>query len=251
MFKLSNKVAVVTGASKGLGIAIARTLAEAGAKVVLTSRSKDKLEKVAEDILANGNHASVIPCDMQDINSIRNLFDEVKETYGKIDILVNNAGTSFAKSAFDITEEDWKTVLDTNLTGLFFSAQSAGRLMKEQGNGKIINIASVMGTVGDVYISPYVASKGGVIQLTKALALEWARYNINVNAVGPGYVKTEMTREALEQNEKFYKHVLGKTPMKRLGNPEEIAAAVLYLSSDEAGFVTGHTLFVDGGWVAQ
>lgn len=251
MFDLTEKVAVVTGASKGLGIAIAKSLAEAGASVVVTSRSKDKLEKVADEIVANGNQATVIPSDMQDINSIRSLFNHVKEKFGRIDILVNNAGTSFAKSAFDITEEDWKTVLDTNLTGLFFSSQSAGKIMKEQGHGKIINIASVMGTVGDVYISPYVASKGGVIQLTKALALEWARYNINVNAVGPGYVKTEMTREALEQNEKFYNHVMGKTPMRRLGNPEEIAAAVLYLSSDEANYVTGHTLFVDGGWVAQ
>lgn len=251
MFDLTGKVAVVTGASKGLGISIAETLAKAGAKVVLTSRSKEKLEKVAADIQASGYEATVIESDMQDVQSIRNLFDNVEASFGRIDILVNNAGTSFAKSAFDITEEEWKSVLDTNLTGLFFSTQCAGKIMKEQGSGKIVNIASVMGTVGDVYISPYVASKGGVIQLTKSLALEWARHNINVNAVGPGYVKTEMTREALEQNEKFYNHVIQKTPMRRLGDPEEIAAAVLYLSSDEANFVTGHTLFVDGGWVAQ
>ncbi|MGJ9457810.1 SDR family NAD(P)-dependent oxidoreductase [Oceanobacillus sp. CF4.6] len=251
MFDLSGKVAVVTGASKGLGKVIAKTLAKANAQVVVTSRNKELLEKVVQEIVADGNQAIAIPSDIQDISSIQSLFNEAKAQFGKVDILINNAGTSFAKSALEITEEEWKNVLDTNLTGLFFSCQSAGQLMVEQGRGKIVNIASVMGVVGDVFISPYVASKGGVVQLTKALALEWARHKINVNAVGPGYVKTDMTIEALEENEKFHSHVMEKTPLRRFGEPEEIAAAVLYLSSDEADYVTGHTLFVDGGWVSQ
>lgn len=251
MFDLYEKIAVVTGASKGLGAAIAETLAKAGAHVVLTSRSKERLEQVKQKIEADGGKATVIQSNMQDVDSIRQLYQEVNQYFGKLDILINNAGTTVAKYAFDIAEEDWRYVLDTNLTGLFFSCQAAGKIMKEQGKGKIINVSSVLGAVGDVSVAPYIASKGGVIQLTKALAVEWARYNINVNAVGPGYVKTEMNREAFELNEKFYQHVLKKTPLRRLGTPEEVAAAVLYLSSDEADYVTGHTLFVDGGWLAQ
>jgi 2-dehydro-3-deoxy-D-gluconate 5-dehydrogenase len=251
MFNLKGKVAVITGASRGLGKAIAKTIAQAGAQVILTSRNKECLEIVAEEINSIGGNALVLPSNMGDIISIKSFFKEIKENVGLIDILVNNAGTTITKKAFDVTEEEWDTILDLNLKGLFFACQDAGKLMKENGRGKIINIASIMGAVGDVSISPYVASKGGVVQLTKALALEWARYNICVNAVGPGYVKTDMNRETLENNEKAYNHIMKKIPLRRLGLESEIAAAVRYLCSDEASYVTGQTLYVDGGWTAE
>ena len=251
MFNLSGKVAVITGASKGIGKAIALALAEAGAQVILTSRNKEGLEIVAEEINSIGGKALVIPSNMGDIPSIQSFFKEIREAVGLIDILVNNAGTTITRKAFDVTEEEWDTILDLNLKGLFFASQEAGKLMKENGGGKIINIASIMGAVGDVSISPYVASKGGVVQLTKALALEWARFNICVNAVGPGYVKTDMNRETLENNEKAFNHIMKKIPLRRLGLETEIAAAVRYLCSDEASYVTGQTLYVEGGWTAE
>lgn len=250
MFDLSNKIALVTGASKGLGRAIAIKLAEANAHVVLTSRSKSDLQRVQNEIEELGGKATVIRSDMKDHTSIRALFSEVKKEFGQLDILVNNAGATVAKNALDISIEDWNHVMETNVTGLFFSCQEAAKIMKEQSSSRIVNISSVMGAVGDLTISPYVASKGAVIQLSKALALEWARYNITVNTVGPGYIKTDMNREAFN-NEKFSNHVLRKIPMRQLGEPDDVAAAVLYLCSDEAKYVTGHSLFVDGGWLAH
>ncbi|OHR70874.1 hypothetical protein HMPREF3291_06485 [Bacillus sp. HMSC76G11] len=251
MFTLTGKVAVVTGASRGLGKAIAEVLSQAGAQVILTSRNQDNLELVAEEINSKGGKALAIASDMGDITSIHSFFKQIEESVGLIDILVNNAGTTITKKAFEVTEEEWDNILNLNLKGLFFASQTAGKLMKEKGGGKIINIASVMGAVGDVAISPYVASKGGVVQLTKALALEWARYNICVNSVGPGYVKTDMNRDTLENSERAYNHIMKKIPLRRLGKEIEIAAAVQYLCSDEASYVTGQTLYVDGGWTAE
>ncbi|RFU65005.1 SDR family NAD(P)-dependent oxidoreductase [Peribacillus glennii] len=251
MYSLTGKVAVITGGSRGLGKSIAEVLAQAGAQVIVTSRNQEALDKVAEGINRGGGSASAIASDMGSRASILSFFNTVEESVGLIDILVNNAGTTLTKRAFEVTEEEWDQILDVNLKGLFFASQAAAKQMKEKGGGKIVNIASVMGAVGDVSISPYVASKGGVVQLTKALALEWARYNISVNAVGPGYVKTDMNRDTLENNERAYKRIMNKIPLRRLGQEVEIAAAVRYLCSSEANYVTGQTLYVDGGWTAE
>lgn len=251
MFQLTDKIALVTGASKGLGKEIANTLALANAHVILTSRNEELLHQAKEYIQSAGGKASIIPSDMKDINSIKNLYEQIEKNHGQLDILVNNAGVVITKKALDYTESDWNHVIDTNLTGLFFSSQYAAKVMKDQQSSRIVNIASVMGAVADVNIAPYVASKGAVIQLTKALALEWARYGITVNAVGPGYIKTDMNRDAFENNEKFTNYVINKTPLRQLGEPKDIGAAVLYLCSDEAKYVTGHCLYVDGGWLAH
>lgn len=250
MFSLKGKTAIVTGASRGIGKEIALTLASAGAHVILTSRNLEKLNEVKQEIKSNGGTSTVIQADMGDSKKIKVFFTEVTERFSKLDLLINNAGRSVIKRALDIVEEDWDDVLNTNLKGIFFASQAAAKLMKETGGGKIVNIASVLGAVGEELAAPYIASKGGVIQLTKALALEWSRFGIQVNAIGPGYVKTEINAELLD-NEKSGSHILNKIPMRRLGTTKEIASGVLYLCSDEASYITGQTLFIDGGWLAQ
>ncbi|PWA12789.1 2-deoxy-D-gluconate 3-dehydrogenase [Pueribacillus theae] len=250
MFSLKGKTAVVTGASRGIGKEIALTLASAGAQVIVTSRNLEKLNGVKQKIESFGGTATAIQADMGDLKRINAFFAEIVERFSKLDLLINNAGTTVLKRAFDILEEDWDNVLNTNLKGLFFASQAAAKLMKETGGGKIVNIASVLGAVGEELAAPYIASKGGVIQLTKALALEWSRFGIQVNAVGPGYVKTEINAELLD-NEKAGSHIRNKIPMRRLGSTKEVASGVLYLCSDEASYITGQTLFIDGGWLAQ
>ncbi len=250
MFDLSGKVAIVTGATKGLGYGMALGLAEAGANVVVVSRHQDECEKVAEEIKEMGVDAFPMSCDVTRKESIDDLICAVVEKYGKIDVLVNNAGVAVTVPAENITEEEWDKVVNTNLRGVFFMAQAVGRQMIKQQGGSIINIASMFGLVGDKSILPYLASKGGVIQITKGLALEWAKYNIRVNSVAPGYVKTAINEKELE-TEAIKKKLISKTPMRRYGTKEEIASAVVYLASDEASYVTGAVLSVDGGWVAQ
>lgn len=253
---LTGKTAVVTGGSRGLGYGMALALAQAGSNVVVVSRKEADAAAAAREIeKAAGEAGSAaravgLETDVTSILGINGMVERTAREFGRLDIMVNNAGTAITKKALDITEEDWDRVLDTNLKGVFFCCQAAGRIMAAQGKGKIINIASVAGAVGDVSVSPYCAAKGGVIQLTKALALEWARYHINVNAIGPGYVKTALNSADLE-NEKVYQHIIRKTPMKRLGLAGDLGGAVIYLASDASDYVTGHTLFVDGGWVAE
>ena len=255
-FDLTGKTAIVTGGSRGLGYGMARALAQAGSNVVVVSRKEAEAAAAAPEIEKAAREAGStaravgFATDVTSIPGIDYMVARAVEEFGRLDILVNNAGVALTSKALDVTEEDWDLVLDTNLKGVFFCCQVAGRVMVAQGKGKIINVASVAGAVGDVSISPYCAAKGGVIQLTKALAVEWARYNVNVNAIGPAYVKTAMNQTDLE-NEKVYQHIIRKTPMKRLGVADDLAGAVIYLASDASNYVTGHTLFVDGGWVAE
>ncbi|MFZ5946110.1 MAG: SDR family NAD(P)-dependent oxidoreductase [Bacillota bacterium] len=249
-FDLSNKVAIVTGATKGLGYGIALGLGQAGANIVVVSRTRADCEKVSNEIKGLGRDALAMPTDISKPENIENLIKGTLEKFGKIDILVNNAGTAVTKKAEDLTEEDWDCVVDTNLKGVFLLTKAAGKTMIEQKRGKIINIASIFGLVGDKSILPYLASKGGVIQLTKGLALEWARHNIQVNAVAPGYVLTPMNEKVLS-DEKVYDYITKKIPMGRLGRIEDIAGAVVFLASDAANYVTGSTIAVDGGWLAQ
>lgn len=249
-FDLTNKVAVVTGATKGLGYGMALGLAQAGANVVVVSRTAADCEKVAAEIKSIGRDALPVPTDVTNQEAIQKLVDSAVEKFGRIDILVNNAGSAITKKAEDLTMEDWDRVTGIDLRAVFMVAQAVGRVMIQQKSGKIINIASIFGLVGDKQVLPYLAAKGGVIQMTKGLALEWARYNIQVNAVAPGYVITPMNEKDLME-EKIYNHVTGKIPMRRLGQIEDIAGSVVFLASEAANYITGSTLTVEGGWLCQ
>ncbi len=247
---LTGKTAIVTGATKGLGLAAAKNLALAGANIVVVSRTAADCEKVAKEIKETGKEAAAVPLDISKEDSIIRLVNQTVATFGSIDILVNNAGTAVTKKAEDLSAQEWDTVVDTNLKGVFLLSREAGKVMIKQNKGKIINIASIFGVVGDKRVLPYLASKGGVIQLTRGLALEWARYNIQVNAVAPGYVMTSMNEKEL-QDEKIYEYVTGKIPLRRLGKADEVAAAIVFLASEAANYITGTVLPVDGGWLAQ
>ncbi|WP_462413689.1 SDR family NAD(P)-dependent oxidoreductase [Neobacillus sp. Marseille-QA0830] len=249
-FSLKNKTAIVTGGNRGLGRSIAIALAEAGADLVIVGRDEKRNEEVVREIKNLGRKAMDFSVDLSKVNSIEQFVKHVQESFGRIDILVNNAGVSTTNFAFDVTEEEWDKVMNVNVKSLFFCSQAVGKIMKQQGGGKIINVSSVVGAVGDVGISPYTASKAAVVNLTKSLALEWARYGIHVNAIGPAYIETEMNQEELS-NEKVRNKIISKTPLKRLGLPEEITGAILLLASDAGSFITGQTIFVDGGWLAQ
>ncbi|WP_078428397.1 SDR family NAD(P)-dependent oxidoreductase [Alkalihalobacterium alkalinitrilicum] len=250
LFDLSNKVAIVTGGNRGLGRSMALALAEAGANVVIVGRDEQLNSQVVKEIEALGSKGLGLSVDLRNVDAINNMVTTVKDQFGSVDILVNNAGVSNTHMALEVTEQEWDQVMDLNVKSLFFCCQAAGKVMKEQGSGKVINLASVAGAVGDVGISPYTASKAAVINLTRTLALEWAKYGIQVNAIGPAYIKTDMNSEALE-NEKVLSKIVGKTPMKRLGQPQELSGAVILLASDASSYMTGQTLFVDGGWLAQ
>jgi 2-dehydro-3-deoxy-D-gluconate 5-dehydrogenase len=250
VFNLENKTAIVTGGNRGLGRAMALALADAGADVVIVGRDEQKNQQVVSEVQEKGRKAISLSTDLRDITAIGNMVAEVVSQFGKVDILVNNAGVSHTERALDITERDWDKVMDLNVKSLFFCCQAAGRVMKEQGYGKIINLASVAGAVGDLGIAPYTASKAAVINLTRSLALEWVRYGIQVNAIGPAYIETDMNTEELS-NPKVRDRIVGKTPMRRLGEPDEIAGATILLASDASNYMTGQTIYVDGGWLAQ
>ncbi|WCK56248.1 glucose 1-dehydrogenase [Aneurinibacillus sp. Ricciae_BoGa-3] len=247
---MTDKIVIITGASKGLGKGMADMFAEARAKVYLISRSEELLQANVKSIKARGGRADYVAGDLNLNSFIHESVLQIRRKENRIDVLVNNAGIVVPKKALEITEEDWENTIDTNLKSVFFSSQAVATVMKDQGGGKIINVASVMGAVADVSISPYCASKGGVIQLSKAFALEWARYNIQVNAVAPGYVKTEMNSEAFK-SEFYQNYILNKIPQKRLGSIDDIAGTAIFLASPLANYITGQTIFVDGGWTAQ
>ncbi len=249
-FDLTGKVAIVTGSTKGLGHGMAVALANAGANIVIVSRTPAECDQVAKEIAALGVQTLSAPTDVSKPEGIQGLVDKAIAKFGKIDILVNNAGTAVTKPAETLTIEDWDRVVNVNLKGVFLMAQAVGREMIKQKSGKIINIASMFGLVGDKNVLPYLASKGGVIQLTRGLALEWTKYNIQVNSVAPGYVKTPINEKEFS-DEKVYNYIIGKTPMRRLGAVEDIAGAVVYLASNASNYVTGSTITVDGGWTAQ
>lgn len=244
-FRLDNKVALVTGASRGLGAGIADGLRAAGATVVGTSRDRESADRVAERL-------NTIPVVMNaiDATSVREGVDRVASELGRIDILVNNAGLNIPQGLFEVDEMSWDEVIDTNLKGTFFASQAAARHMVSDNNGgRIINIASQAGVVGIEERSAYGASKGGAITLTKVLAIELARHEVTVNAVAPTFVATELTRGTLDDPE-WRERILSRIPMGQVGEVEDVVAAVVYLASPAAKMVTGHTLMVDGGWTA-
>ncbi len=244
-FRLDGKVALVTGASRGLGAGIAAALKEAGATVAGTSREQESAAQIA-------NRLGSIPVvmDVADVASVRAGVDSVLSEFGHLDILVNNAGLNIPQGVFDVDEASWDAVLDTNLKGTFFVTQAAARPMVDRGEGgRIINVASQAGVVGIEERSAYGASKGGTVLLTKVLAIELAQHGITVNAVAPTFIATELTRATLE-DPAWRERILSRIPLGRVGEVEDVAAATVYLASPAAAMVTGHTLLVDGGWTA-
>ncbi|HHN46553.1 MAG TPA: glucose 1-dehydrogenase [Planctomycetes bacterium] len=248
---LAGRRALVTGAGRGIGRAIALKLASAGAEVVLAARSLPELERVAAEIKALGYRAHVHPVDVSDVRGIPAFFETAAAAAGTIDILVNNAGINLRSPAEETDFDAWDKVMRVNLDAVFFLSQAFFKHLKAAGRtGKIVNIASLLSEAARPTIAPYTASKGGIRQLTLALAVEWAKYGVTVNAVGPGYIATEMT-EPLRNDPEFNAWVLERTPLKRWGAPEDVASAVLFLVSEHAGFITGQVIYVDGGWLAS
>ncbi len=248
--RLHGKVAVVTGSSTGLGYGIAVCLARAGADVVVTSRTMGSLSAVTSAVETTGRRCLPVALDVLDVHSIENLVERVKSKFGRFDILVNNAGINIRGPALDVTEEQWDTVLDTNLRGLFFCSQAVARQMIPAGGGSIVNLASTLGVVGMENRASYCASKGGVVLLTKALAVEWAPHNVRVNAVAPTFVLTDMTVAVLSDPASKAR-ALAKIPMGRVGEVDEVANAVLFLVSPASSFITGAVLPIEGGYLAQ
>lgn len=249
-FKLDGKVAIITGASRGLGAGMSMALAEAGADMVIVARSISLLEEVAIKIKKLGRQVLPLQVDVSNKSDVDMMVKKAVDTFGEINILVCNAGINRRSPSEDFTEKDWDDVINTNLKGVFLCNQAVGRVMIKQGGGKIINVASTSSVTGGPNMPAYSASKGGVALLTKSLALEWAKYNINVNAIGPGWFKTEMTKVVYE-DEKRYRLILDHIPLKRWGNPmEDLSGMVVYLASDASNFNTGHVMYVDGGELA-
>jgi len=252
LFDLTGKIALVTGASSGLGIQHAKALAGQGAKVAIVARRLERLEAVKAEIEAEfGVEVLARTCDVLDVAQIKETVAAVKGRFGRIDILVNNAGTARGVSAEEQADEDWKAVIDTNLNSVYFFAREVGKVMKEQNYGKIINMGSIHSAVAmrGLKISGYCASKGGVLMLTKDLANEWAPFGITVNAIGPAYFESEMT-EAVFHDAAFQEVVRESCPMGRAGRPGELAGALIYFASDASSYTTGQILWVDGGWTA-
>ena len=247
-FDLTNKLAVVTGASDGIGRHIALGLAEAGADVIVCSRRKEILNGVRAEIEKIGRRSYVYAFDVRNVSEIEGFRDFILKETGKVDILINNAGFALTKPAFDMTEKDWDIMVDTGFKGLFFCCQAIGLIMREQGYGKIINLSSTFSRSVVPGRSVYAGIKAGVNHLTEALAMEWAPYGIRVNAVAPTAVLTPSRKDILTGE--TLKKVLDRIPLGRLATPADLIGAVIYLSSEASDFVTGHTLFVDGGWVA-
>lgn len=248
--RLKDKIAIVTGSTKGIGRAIAIGYANEGATVVVCGRSVDLAQGLAEELMSQGKKAVAMRLDVADSDSITQVFDQVVKEFGRIDILVNNAGISpIWKRVEDTPKEAWDQIINTNLTGTFLCAQAGGRVMIKQKSGKIINMTSVGGEVALTKLVAYCASKGGIAMLTRVMAAEWAPHNVCVNAIGPSFVETEFTA-GLRGNERIYDDLMSKNPMKRFAQPEEIVGAAVFLASDEANYITGQTIFVDGGWTA-
>lgn len=251
LFDISGKIAVITGASSGLGAQFARILADQGASIALLARRKERLDELAAELENKGTKCLSIKCDVTQEKEVEEAVKSIQKYFGRIDILVNNAGVANGLKAEEQTKEEWERVIDANLTGVYVMAREVGKVMIAQKYGKIINLGSIHSNTvinSDIStITAYCASKGGVQMLTKALAAEWARYNITVNAIGPAYFPSEMTAEGTAREE-FHKFVESRCPMKRIGRDGELNGALVYFASDASSYTTGQLLNIDGGW---
>jgi NAD(P)-dependent dehydrogenase (short-subunit alcohol dehydrogenase family) len=249
-YDFSGKAAVVTGGGKGIGRAIALGLAECGAKLMLGSRTQEELDKTVNDIKAKGGEAMAQVTDVMANEQLGRLVDKAVETYGRIDILINNAARSFMRPLMDLREDGWDKIFDTNCKAVFLLSRAVAKLMAAKGGGRIINITTVGAVRGGAGMAAYHASKAALTMLTKCMAVEWAPLNINVNAVGPGLTKTGFS-QPIWGNPEVEKMVAAKIPKGRLAEPEEVVGAVLFLCSDAAAYITGETIYVDGGTLAN
>ena len=246
MFDLTNKVAIITGASKGIGKGMAETFAKAGAHVACVSRNKENLKSVTDSLIKNGGEASFYTCDVSSLDAFQNTIKEIAENHGSVDILVNNAGVCKDKLIMRMSEDDWNKVININLNGAFNGIKAVSRIMIKQRAGRIINISSIVGLIGNPGQANYAASKAGLIGLSKSAAKELAPRGFTVNAIAPGYIATDMTDQITDQAKES---LITKIPLGRIGSPSDIATSALFLASDEAGYITGQTLTVDGGMV--
>lgn len=249
LFDLTGRVAVVTGASSGLGVQMAKALANHGADLVLMARRKEKLEVVAEDIRALGVKCLAVPCDVTNTEAIKNAVETIEKEYGKVDILINNAGNGHVGPAVETSDDDWNFSLDLDLSGVFKVSREIAKLMIKQNYGRIINISSMYGLVGNMALpsSAYHAAKGGVINLTRALAAEWAPNGITVNCICPGYFATELTVDTLK-TDSFSEYMKATVPLGRYGNEGELDSAAIFLATEASSYVTGVIIPVDGGY---
>ncbi len=250
-FSLAGKRALVTGGGRGIGRASAVAMAESGAEVVVTSRTSAQLDETVDSIRGQGGKATSILCDISNPSAVRALNEQLLEDNGKIDILVNNAAISpIVKGIEKVEPEEWAQILDVNVNATFGIIRTVGSTMLEQGSGSVVNVSSIAAVRALPRLAPYSASKAALAAMTRSMAVEWARSGVRVNAVAPAYIETEMTA-AVNERPRLRQSVVDRTPMGRWGQPEEVAWAVVFLASEAASYVTGHTLFVDGGWTSM
>ena len=245
-FDLTGKVAIVTGASRGLGQTFARALARAGADLVITSRNLDSLEPFQQEVESFGRRVVPLQLDVRSESSIRKMASEAAKAYPRLDILVNNAGCNVRKRAADVTWDDWNLILDTNLRGAFFVAQSVAAVMIPHGRGRIINIGSLTSVMGAAGLGPYGASRGGIRQLTMSLADDWGPHGITVNCLAPGWFKTDQNKVMYDDPE-WVAALVDRIPVRRPGRPSDLEGPIVFLASDASEYITGQTLLVDGG----
>ena len=250
LFDLSGKTALVTGGTHGIGMAIATGLAEAGATLIVNGRSSQKLEAAKEAYASNGINAHAYVLDVTDEEAVNSTIPKIEKDVGPIDILVNNAAIIKRIPILEMTADVVRQVVDVNLTGQFIMAKAVAKGMIERGHGKIINLCSMMSELGRNTVSAYAASKGGLKMLTKNMATEWAKHNIQINGIGPGYIATSQTAPLREEGHPFNEFILGRTPAGRWGDPEDLAGAAIFLASKASDFVNGIVLYVDGGILA-
>jgi 3-oxoacyl-[acyl-carrier protein] reductase len=248
--KLENKIALVTGASKGLGKAIALRYCAEGATVLLASRNKASLAEISDQINSSGGYALAVSMDVTDPVSVQQAVDHAVENFGRLDIMVNNAGISMIVPTVELSPDQWRATMETNLFGVFYGCRSAGQQMIKQGGGCIINMSSILGQNAAPMRAAYSTSKSAVNMLTKVLAIEWAKEKIRVNAIAPGYIRTEMVQKSIDQDLFSLKEIEKRTPLGRMGNVGDIAEAALFVASDAASFMTGEIMTIDGGWTA-